>query len=715
MFRNRLVVVFCAILLLGSALNVTPAYAAGIVVNSSADDTLVNLDANSTCDLREAITNANNDAATYTDCIAGSGNDTIAFDDALGSTTVTLGSTLPTITDLDGLTIDGGGDVTVNGSDTYRIFWVDYGMVLTLANLTVAHGACTSCAGGGVYAGGTVTITNSTFSGNSEGIYIYNGDLTIANSTFTGNSSVYGGAVDYASSGALTITNSTFSGNTASGGGSGVYITGTATITNSTFSGNTGAGRGAIFNEGTLTVTNSTFSGNIASDIGGGIYNNSGTVTVRNSTFSGNSAVSGGDISQLGATTATHLYNNILANSAAGGDCMFSGGGTVDGDHNLIEDAATACGFTNGVNGNIIGSDPDLGSLTGSPAYFPLNSGSLAIDAGDDTVCAAAPVNNTSQNGPTRPQGAHCDMGSYERDVVPAVLSSARANSDPSSASSVNFTVTFSESVSGVDVGDFSLTTSGVSAASITGVTGSGATRTVSVNTGSGNGTIRLDVIDDDSIVDLTANPLGGTGAGNGNFTTGEFYTISRTLTFNSSGSQDGWVLESSETSGVGGTMNAAATTFQLGDDAFNRQYRAILSFNTAGLPDNASVQSAVLKIKQSGAPVGTNPFNILGKLWVDIRQGPFSGNAALRLTDFSAAASAAKVAYFNKTPASGWYHTYAMTFTGLGKVNKLGLTQLRLYFALDDNNNHAADYIKSLSGNAAGNKPLLVITYTLP
>ena len=65
-----------------------------------------------------------------------------------------------------------------------------------------------------------------------------------------------------------------------------------------------------------------------------------------------------------------------------------------------------------GVDGNIIGFDPDLGLLTGFPSYYPLNIGSLAIDAGDDAKCAM--LSNQSQNGVIRPQGAHCDIGSYE-------------------------------------------------------------------------------------------------------------------------------------------------------------------------------------------------------------------------------------------------------------------------------------------------------------
>src|SRR6185503_12185102 len=70
------------------------------------------------------------------------------------------------------------------------------------------------------------------------------------------------------------------------------------------------------------------------------------------------------------------------------------------------------------------------------------------------------------------------------------------------------------------------------------------------------------------------------------------------TSTFASNGSQDGWILESFETSGVGGTKNNIATTVRVGDDAANKQYRAILSFDTSSLPDNAIITSATLKFK---------------------------------------------------------------------------------------------------------------------
>jgi len=108
----------------------------------------------------------------------------------------------------------------------------------------------------------------------------------------------------------------------------------------------------------------------------------------------------------------------------------------------------------------------------------------------------------------------------------PTVDSSERADADPTSAGSVDFTVTFSEPVSGVDTSDFTLmTTGGISGTSVTGVSpssGFSTVYTVTVGTGSGDGTIRLDVSDDDTIQDGVSNPLDGA------YTGGEAYTVDK-------------------------------------------------------------------------------------------------------------------------------------------------------------------------------------------
>jgi hypothetical protein len=107
--------------------------------------------------------------------------------------------------------------------------------------------------------------------------------------------------------------------------------------------------------------------------------------------------------------------------------------------------------------------------------------------------------------------------------VPPTVLSITRLNPSPTNASSVNFSVTFSKSVMGVDIDDFALMKTGVTGAAVSGVSGSGNVYTVTVNTGSGNGAIRLDIPGSATITDLVGTPLNGLP-----FTSGETYTINK-------------------------------------------------------------------------------------------------------------------------------------------------------------------------------------------
>jgi MSHA biogenesis protein MshQ len=112
--------------------------------------------------------------------------------------------------------------------------------------------------------------------------------------------------------------------------------------------------------------------------------------------------------------------------------------------------------------------------------------------------------------------------------TAPVVSSIALVDPTPTASASVSWAVTFSKSVTGVDAADFALAPAdGVSGAAITSVTGSGTAWIVAASTGTGDGTLGLDLADDDSIVDGTSNPLGGTGNSNGDFS-GEIYSIVR-------------------------------------------------------------------------------------------------------------------------------------------------------------------------------------------
>ena len=120
----------------------------------------------------------------------------------------------------------------------------------------------------------------------------------------------------------------------------------------------------------------------------------------------------------------------------------------------------------------------------------------------------------------------------YGIDTIPPIVNSiTRGSTNPTGSSSVSFTIIFSEYVTGVDTvapfNNFVLTTStGITGASITGVTPvSGTTYTVTVNTGTGNGTLRLDVpVTATNITDIAGNLLGDLP-----FTGGEEYIIAKT------------------------------------------------------------------------------------------------------------------------------------------------------------------------------------------
>jgi CSLREA domain-containing protein len=423
------------------------AYAATISVNTTADE----LNSDGDCSLREAIEAANTNSVVDA-CAAGDPAPTV---DVIGFSvtgTITLGSTLPAISET--LTIDGPGaaSLTISGGGTVGVLQVSAGTTLNLERVTVADGSAAddgggilnspgatltvtnttvsansaSDIGGGIANFGTLTVTNSTFSGNSAGSdgggisTSAETSLTVTGSTFSGNSAgLLGGGINSYAQATMAVTDSTFTGNSAgtpSGthGGGGIRNAGTLTVTNSTFSGNTGAGNaGAIDNWAMLTVTNSTFSGNSAGSDGGAIRNFPGvTTTVTNSTFSGNSAgVFGGGIQNQGGTV--NLLNSIVANSSSGGNCS---GTITDGGGNL-QHPGTTCG------GTITSADPlldpaGLQDNGGSTETIALQPGSPAIDT---AVLANCPA--TDQRGISRPQGPGCEIGAFEVEVPLCTLS----------------------------------------------------------------------------------------------------------------------------------------------------------------------------------------------------------------------------------------------------------------------------------------------------
>jgi DNA/RNA endonuclease G (NUC1)/fibronectin type 3 domain-containing protein len=164
---------------------------------------------------------------------------------------------------------------------------------------------------------------------------------------------------------------------------------------------------------------------------------------------------------------------------------------------------------------------PAVSGFSGSGTTYTVT---VTTGTGDGTIGLDVINDGSIKNASNTPLSSGFTGEIYTIDrTAPAVSTVVRADGSPTKATAVHFTVTFSESVTGVDAGDLSLTTSGVAGTSITDVTGSGTTYAVTVNSGSGDGTIRLDVAANGTIIDAAGNALAGV------FTSGTPYTIDKT------------------------------------------------------------------------------------------------------------------------------------------------------------------------------------------
>lgn len=414
---------------LALALNQGSLLAADIDVNTSSTTIAVDDE----CSLLEALVNANSDAATYTDCAAGAGDDTIVLRGKIytlqqvNNTSIYGPNGLPVITTA--ITIEGNGATIVRDENApeFRIIEVTSTGDLTLNATTISGGylgpSFPYTYGAGIYNnGGNVTLTNSTVSNNTAiyfgaGLCNIDGNLTIENSTISDNSNEDDGAGIFNDGGEVLLLHSTVSGNLADGSeGGGIFNEAYSTVIalNSTISGNlAGFGGAGISNDGVITLTNSTVTQNVTEGTGGGIRTRTtATNTLQMSIVSGNRASAGNEI-----------YNRVS-------DVGTPGLITVDG-FNLFGDsgqsnldAFTNANFTPGASDITATSDgaqptaleaildPILQNNGGATLTHALVSGSPALDA-----APAGP--ETDQRGMVRARGANFDIGAFELLIPP--------------------------------------------------------------------------------------------------------------------------------------------------------------------------------------------------------------------------------------------------------------------------------------------------------
>jgi predicted outer membrane repeat protein len=478
-------------------------------------------------------------------------------------------SQTPIITDL----------TTVQGNTLNSYHVVTGATGATLDGFTITAGnanngsSCpgTGCGGGMLNDANSPTLTNVTFSGNlanfgGGGLSNNASSPTLTNITFSGNSATsFGGGLYNRNNSSPTLTNVTFNGNRANNGGGGLNnFLSSPTLTNVTFRGNSSFDGGGMRNVSNSNpqIRNTVFWGNTAASSGAQIFNENGSLPSVS-----DSVVQGG--CPAGSTCTNVIITDPLLGALGyyGGSTqtipLLAGSSAIDTGNDAVCPATDQRGIARPQGAHCdIGAfeqddltTPTVNTFTATTPSNSLNIPITAFTASDAagvngyliTTSATAPAAGAAGWTGTAPTTyTVASDGSYTlypwaKDAVgnvsavfasprvvvvdttkPTATSIIRANPSPTNLPNMNFTVTFSESVTGVAAGDFALTKTGtISGESVTGVSGGPTIYSVTVNRDSGNGTLRLDVPTSATIADQAGNPLAGLP-----YTGGETYMV---------------------------------------------------------------------------------------------------------------------------------------------------------------------------------------------
>lgn len=288
---------------------------------------------NSTFNFNKAVANTN-----ATPGVTGYGGAIASFSlAAAGAPTLTFTNT--TINGDNGGTPVSGGNATIGGAIAAlgNIGAGGSATVLNGTGLTLSKNV--ALAGGGIYASGPVTLTNSTVTQNKA---------THASAGLGGG--IY--TLPQVASSTLTLDNTDVTGNDGTAGGGGIVTTMNAVVKNgSAVNNNTGAIGAGIYTAAPVSVTSSEVKGNSASNSGGGIYA-AAAVTLADSSIDDNTAAFLGG----GLSTTETAGSFAMTGGTLSGNNAFGGGGAFIGsslnasfdDTDLIGNTSTGANFGGG-------------------------------------------------------------------------------------------------------------------------------------------------------------------------------------------------------------------------------------------------------------------------------------------------------------------------------------------------------------------------------
>jgi hypothetical protein len=195
---------------------------------------------------------------------------------------------------------------------------------------------------------------------------------------------------------------------------------------------------------------------------------------------------------------------------------------------------------------------------------------------------------------------------------------------------------------------------------------------------------------------DATVTVANGGGGGGG----------STSVSFSNEDANDGYVKAAANGSGAAVGTLESSYGLAIGRGSDGKFNRAVLSFNTASIPDGATITAAVLSVGY-GSAYGDPWSNPTGNtLVVDVRNSCF-GACTIEASDHGATATASAVAQIARF-GSGTQHSSALSAAGLAAISKAGRTQVRLRFASDQT---STNYLWIQHGASAQ----LTVEYVMP